>query len=423
MTLHFVEVDSIPPPTVEDLHTIDACLERFPETLRLRLTGSARYKEGLLRPEDMPLIMLGMSPSPDRARDVDWLWYVEKYRGFPVQWRRAYDSDPPVYDATLLVQTLSASLDSGECVLDEGPMSLGIFMNLLKYGPRSWQRDVLAAARWMPCSRTVHVTEPGLDLLMRVAPLNLRRALHMAGPEDDDADDLLKFHRFGDHGMWVMQGYKDDPPMYSLRDVAAICGSSRKQVNRLLKERPEFVHQTMNSPPSPSWAATGKEPRAPLREAEQPCEQRDLPTPSDPVSEDDVRLKACIEAANQRARELRLQRRAGGTLASSLAPPSVGPTNEAPSLPTPPRSKKVGRLKPSPQALRREKEGRDAFLKEAAPAFLAARTKDEAVHYDPIPDIEKALSRSLLAAKATDRKRRKALARHEARLRAQELLT
>jgi hypothetical protein len=62
-------------------------------------------------------------------------------------------------------------------------------------------------------------------------------------------------------------------------------------------------------------------------------------------------------------------------------------------------------------------------LKEAAPAFLAARTKDEAVHYDPIPDIEKALSRSLLAAKSTDKRRRKALARHEARLRAQELLT
>jgi hypothetical protein len=273
----------------------------------------------------------------------------------------------------------------------------------------------------MPCSRTVHVTEPGLDLLMRVAPLNLRRALHMAGPEDDDADDLLKFHRFGDQGMWVMQGYKEDPPMFSLRDVAAICGSSRKQVNRLLRERPDFVHRTMNSPPSPSWAATRQELRAPVREAEEACAQH-LQKPSDPASEEAL-LKASVEAANQRARELRLQRRAGGTLASSFAPPSVGPTNAAPSPPTPPRSKKARRLKPSPQALRREKEGREAFLKEAAPAFLAARTKDEAVHYDPIPDIEKALSRRLLAAKATDKKRRKALARHEARLRAQELLT
>ena len=421
MTLHFVEVDSIPPPTVEDMHTIDACMERFPESLRLHLMGSARYKEGLLRPEDMPLIMLGMLPSPDRARDVDWLWYAEKYRGFPVQWRRAYDADPPVYDATLLVQTLSASLDSGECTLDAGPMSLGIFMNLLKYGPRSWQRDVLAAARWMPCSRTVHVTEPGLDLLMRVVPLNLRRALHMAGPEDDDADDLLKFHRFGDHGVWVMQGYKDDPPLFSLRDVAAMCGSSRKQVNRLLKERPDFVHGTMNTPPASSWAATRKVLRAPVPEAEQPCEE--LPTPSGPAATV-AHLDASIEASNQRARELRLQRRAGGTLASSFAPPSVGPTNAAPRPPTPPsRSKNGGRLKPSPQAWRREKEGREAFLKEAAPAFLAARTKDEAVHYDPIPDIEKALSRSLLAAKSTDKRRRKALARHEARLRAQELLT
>ena len=243
----------------------------------------------------------------------------------------------------------------------------------------------------------------------------------MAGPEDDDADDLLKFHRFGDHGVWVMQGYKDDPPLFSLRDVAAMCGSSRKQVNRLLKERPDFVHGTMNTPPASSWAATRKVLRAPVPEAEQPCEE--LPTPSGPAATV-AHLDASIEASNQRARELRLQRRAGGTLASSFAPPSVGPTNAAPRPPTPPsRSKKGGRLKPSPQAWRREKEGREAFLKEAAPAFLAARTKDEAVHYDPIPDIEKALSRSLLAAKSTDKRRRKALARHEARLRAQELLT
>jgi hypothetical protein len=420
--MNFVEVDSIPPPTVEDLRTIDACMERFPESLRLHLTGGPRYKEGLLRPEDLPLIVLGMSPSPTRKRDVDWLWYDETYRGFPVQWRRAYDSDPPVYDATLLIQTLSASLDSGECAVDEGPMSMGIFMNLLKYGPRSWQRDVLAAARWMPCSRTVHVTEPGLDLLMRVVPLNLRRALRMAGPEDDDADDLLKFHRFGDHGMWVMQGYKEDPPLFSLRDVAAICGSSRKQVNRLLKERPDFVHGTMNTPPSPSWGARRKELPAPVQEAKQLREKQEPPMPS--ASEEDAHLNASIEAANQRAGELRLQRRAGGTLASSFAPSSVGRTKEVSSLPKAPSgSKKVDRLKPPPQALRREKESREAFLKEAAPAFLSARTKDEAVHYDPIPDIEKALSRSLLAAKATEKKRRKALARHEARLRAQELLT
>ena len=409
----FVEVASIAPPSIVEMRTIDACMERFPESLRSKLTGGVHYREGLLRQEDLPLIMLGMSPSLDRARDVDWLWYEETYRGFPVQWRRAYDSDPPVYDATLLIQTLSASLDSGKCSFDEGPMSLGIFMNVLKYGPRSWQRDVLAVARWMPCSRTVHVTEPGLDLLMRVVPLNLRRALRMAGPEDDDGEDLLKFHRFGDHGMWVMQGYKGDPPLFSLRDVAALCGSSRRQVNRLLKERPDFVHGTMNTPPSPTWGVR-KEVRAP-----QAAQVQDVERPS---LCPEVHLEASIEAANRRARELRLQRRAGGALASSFAPPSMERLKEVPSV-LPPSRSKAPRLKPSPQALRREKESKEAFLKEAAPAFVSARTKDEVVHYDPIPDIEKALSRSLLAAKATEKKRRKARARHDARLRAQELLT
>ena len=76
----------------------------------------------------------------------------------------------------------------------------------------------------------------------------------------------------------------------------------------------------------------------------------------------------------------------------------------------------------SAKAKRSVQERRDAFFKEVAPAFVAARTKEESVHLDTIPAIEKSLLRSLRATAAVEKKRRKAAARHADRLRAQELL-
>ena len=423
-------VDSIPPPTAKEMRTLDAFMERFPESLRSKLTGSEFYKDGLLPMDDLQLMALAVPPSPDRAGQLDWLWYEKTYRGFPLTWRRAYDADPPVYDATLLIQLLSASLDEGECCVYGGPMKNDIFMNLLEYGPRSWQTDVLAAARWMPGMKAVHITEPGLDLLMRIVPLKLRKALGMAGPDDDDdSGDLLKYFSFEGRGMWVMQGYKEEEPLFCVRDIVDLCGVSKKQVSRLLRERPDLIAGKLRTPCSPNWDVRRKERRAPAEElrGKQELAKQELPSPSGPTSEEVARLSAAVEASNQRARETRLQRRAGGALASSLASsfaaPPGGRTNEASSPQTPSRSKKAGHVtKPSPQALRREKESNEAFLKEAAPAFLAAVTKDEAVLYDPIPDIEKALAKHLVAEKAAAKKRRKALARYEARLRAQELL-
>jgi len=422
------QVASIPPPTAKEMRIIDAFMERFPESLRSKLTGSAHYKEGLLPLEDLQLMAMAIPPSPERAGDVDWLWYEKTYRGFPIQWRRAYDADPPVYDATLLIQVLSASLEKGECCVYGDPMTRDVFMNLLNYGQRSWQTDVLAAARWMPGMRAVHITEPGLDLLMRIVPLELRRALGMAGPQHDDSDDLLKYFSFEGRGMWVLQGYKEDAALFCVRDFANLCGVSKKQVSRILRERPDLIKGPTNAPCSPTWGVRRKQLRVPAggpRETQeldkQELDKQEPPTPSGPTSED---LTAAVEASNQRAREIRLQRRAGGALATSFAAPSVGRTNEVSSSLPPSKSQKARRVKkPSPQALRREKESKEAFLKEAAPAFLAAKTKDEAVLYDPIPDIEKALAKHLRAEKAADKRRRKALARYEARLRAQELLS
>ena len=77
----------------------------------------------------------------------------------------------------------------------------------------------------------------------------------------------------------------------------------------------------------------------------------------------------------------------------------------------------------SAKAKRSAQESRDAFFKEVAPAFVAARTKEEAVHLDTIPAIEKSLLRSLRSTAAAEKKCRKAAARHADRLRAQKLLT
>ena len=200
--MEFVEVDTMWTCTGDDKRRIDAYMERFPASLRDHFTSTERYEYGAIRVEDYELFVLGRPPCPSRSDDVDWLWYDKKYCGIPITWRRAYGPDPAVYDATFLIGVLSRSLATGECIITKAPVTRADFMNLVRYGPRSWQRDVLDAARWMPCNQEVHITEPGLDLLLRIAPLRLRKALCMADLNDeDDSEDLLMLKVFEGRGL------------------------------------------------------------------------------------------------------------------------------------------------------------------------------------------------------------------------------
>jgi len=399
--MEFVEVEDFWPCTASDMLTIDAYMERFPESLRKRFTSSEHYRKGALRLEDFPLLLLGRPPSPSRSRDVDWLWYQETYRGIPVMWRRAYASDPPVYDATCLIGVLSRSLAHGECVIAEDPVTRADLMHLVKYGPRSWQREVLEAARWMPCCQEVHITEPGLDLLMRIVPLSLRRALRMAGPDDDDAEDLLTFKPFGGSGVWVMNGYKEDEPLFNVFNFATHFGISKKRLKLFVKEHPQQV-TIMNSPNGiPRWGV--RRGGCGTVRPSASCEPSAAATPmtlTPPDGDEKTSLATSIEVANQLAREARAQRRA------LLHPPDpiqkhdrdVPPPQETD--PHPNRRQRRSMEVTSSHATRlrhrkamHEKEATRAFLKQCGPALLKIGS---AVHGEAQPEfIEHRLRASL----------------------------
>ena len=322
--MEFVEVDSMWTCAAADMRRIDAYTERFPASLRERFASTEHYEHGAVRMEDLQFFTMGRPPCPSRSDDVDWLWYDKKYCGFPITWRRAFGPDPAVYDATFLIGVLSRSLGKGECIITEAPVTRADFMNLVRYGPRSWQREVLDAARWMPCNQAVHITESGLDLLMRIAPLRLRKALRMADAKDeDDSEDLLMLKVFDGCGMRIMNGYKEDETRFLLQDVAVMCGASKKKIKLFVKENPQ--HLQIISPDSiPHWGPWRRAARpagsaAPQEASKGPVQAFGRGPKAQPVPdaaaaaaaaatvarEDETRVAASVEAANLLAREAR----------------------------------------------------------------------------------------------------------------------
>ena len=447
--------------SAEDLEMQERYLELLPSSLRRHIETSPRFREGLLSPADFALMSLGLPPRADRPHGVvDWLWYHETFRGFPMKWRRAFGEDPPVYDATMLLRVLVDSLQCGEACCSEERPTQRDFATLLKYGTPAWQRRVLREARWMPRNGALLVTEPGMEVLTQVAPLALRRTLGMAGPGDTDDEDLLVCRSFEGRKMWILRGYDESEQChFALIEVARALGLSQKNLRKFRRDHPEMVTEGMSPPPGffdgekkPKGEPTKEEsataePEKPEPKEQQPEPKEQQPEPNEKkpepnekkpepkeerfasapsVSElEEQRLRAAIREANATARRERLERRgkAGMTSLAFLgaepvrvdaAPPPPSPS----SAQSPPQRRRRPRRKADPKAAERTA----AFLRECQPAIEAAKVVDEVVREDVLPEIERRLRRGLLAARRHEKRSARVAADAAGRRRVQELL-
>jgi len=425
-----------------DLALQERYMELLPPTLRRHLEASPRFREGWLSPEDFSLMSLGIPPRADRPQGVvDWLWYRESFRGFPVKWRRAFAEDPPIYDATMLLRVLVDSLRCGEACWSEELPTQRDFARLLKHGTPAWQRHVLQEARWAPLNGALLVTEPGMDVLMKVAPLALRRKLGMAGPEDTDAEDLLLCRSFDGRKMWVLRGYDESEQChFAITDLARVLRLSHKSLRKLRRELPlavvmegtspppGFFGGEDESPPKPApRAAPPKVSKAPLAAAEGAEADAAEGGEEDAAEggEEDARLQAAIREANEAARRQRLERRGKAGMASRAflgVEPIRAETPTAPLRQAAPAAKSKSRCKPSRKVDPREAERTAAFLRECQPAIAAAKLVDEVVCEDVLPEIERKLRRSLVAARRREKRSARAEAVAAGRRRAQDLL-
>ena len=100
--------------------------------------------------------------------DGDFLWHWKKYRSVELHWRRAYKTDPAVYDATSLLYLVSLPPNFQE------PPSLLVlqqtFETLLSRGGSEWRETVLRGVMWVPLRCQVFVTKKSLDQLLRAFP-------------------------------------------------------------------------------------------------------------------------------------------------------------------------------------------------------------------------------------------------------------
>ncbi len=537
---------------------MDAYGERLPPSLLRHFEESEHYKEGLVLGQDVKLFLLALSPSMERYKKaaellevlssasskrvalqrsflegkkegceeevpefekkaekafqegeiVDWFWYNEKFRGFPMPWRRGYGPDPPVYDASLLIGTLYISLRTGEFTFYGEALTQKVFLELLRYGPRSWQRAVLQEAQWMPLNRSVYLTEKGVELLLRIAPLPLRKLMLLTAEEDmDTTADLLELGYVGEHRMWLLKGYDEGEQTYfQLSSLAKSLGASKRMLKRFMKEHPELLKASSVTPggffeaTKPRWF--GKTLPSFLEDAEKAekvskkgyeeakTREKETSKENDEEEEKKATLAAQIEEANEVARKQRRERRRG----KELLPKTFVRTSLGTDFTTTPtttavkqklksesflektqpgethvetfkgllREKKkfdaeTGRdegavvvamedvkmmekasstqqregkktktkknhgvyKKTSSQNLEEEKE---AFLRECRLGIEAAKTKEDAVHEDPFPEIERRLQRGLVAARRREKRLLRAETLDAAKKRASEIL-
>lgn len=392
-----VKEERIPPPTPEEWSFCQSYLERFPPTLRRELEADDDFGCGRVQARHAMTLALGALPGRRKEGGANWLWYTRTYRGFPMHWRRADREDPPVWDATPLAGILHASLLAGELAFSTG-LTRRQYSVLLKHGPPDWQRDMLRESRWMPFSQTLHMSEAGLPLLLRAAPLSLRRHLRMAKGDDE----------------------------------AFTQSCSRNEVPASLRRRP----------PPPTWGRCLPVETISPKAMSEECEaepppplaalQSQAPTP-------DALLAAAIAAANEMAGERRRERRGrgkgqaaqlltqreGGQAAVTETVQrgnARGAAESGSKLEQTQRQSKAAQIVQL-KAARRADEAKAQFLRDCRPAFQAARAFDEVVHEDPMPELERRHKRALLACSRRQKRHARANAMTLAKLRAQELLT
>lgn len=154
--------------------------------------------------------------------DAEVLWSSVTYRGWPLQLRRSYDQDPAVYDISYLVGTawalLCGSITHFYHVLKKPQLRYcrrECLNAIVEQGPPTWQKDVQATLTYQ--EGHLLITPQGLDLFLRILPLNLRRHLHLE-PLNDASQDLWREERIGPSGSPVLTraAYGPDEKLYSI---------------------------------------------------------------------------------------------------------------------------------------------------------------------------------------------------------------
>jgi len=390
----------------------------------------------------------------------------------PLMIREGYENDPSAIDIAPLLRNLILHKEFGMDLNGPPVVTLKKCLDIiLECGPLSWQDDLRREVKVASVLGTLLCSTKGLMLLLGGIPCSLRLSLCRSLPLsecknchmmiDDEESEESDLEEDDTCSECECQGCKSiiEKPSRSTVNVMhppcvwmSIEGHKRLHMYSDLVEVCTLLTPIRNTPLSRACAkyegceiadltwvdlreyaldmklrkeeeSTSRERRA--SKINLPKEPP-LPHPR-PVEArcDDKDAEAAVQAANELAREARAQRRAGGKLGGSiLRPAPIASTESGPSEASQkPRSPaKAPASKLSPKAKRKAQESKEAFLKAAAPAFVAARCQDEAVYEDPLPSIERTLSRALRASASRTKRSRKAAAYHDARLRAQTLL-
>jgi hypothetical protein len=427
-------------PTPKQVEELLAVVERLPPSARATVEAELKPPYYLLRPGAAELLLLGTSPfcrirAAQGCEDCDWFWRIsERLGGFPLFERRAFLDDPPAYDASFLVGCVCASLLEGRAVYYEDELSLSAFATLLKFGPTDWRRDVLAEARWMPRSRSVLASEAGLRLLLRIAPLRLRRQLGLPG--DDAAEDLLMLHETSVGSCWCSQPYGSSEGAIGADGFMRLLGVSKRRRRLIMIQYPEYFVDGCLMP-----GGDFLERRAPVARAAAPVQppaealMPPPPPPAPPAPESGVAddLDEKVRLDNELARQERRARRAGGARAEPPPPPGQGPVAGGVERPLRAPPVVVTRRRARAEAAEQRARGRlaarsraetEAFLRQCRPALEAAKVAgpDPVLHEDAVPELERKLARELKTARQRQKRQQRAEAAQERRARVQRLV-
>jgi hypothetical protein len=166
-------------------------------------------------------VKVGAETFPLALSPCEVLWSFVMYRGWPLPLRRAYGQDPAVYDVSYLVGAawaLLCSISRFFHVLQKPQTKYcqrKYLDAILEQGPPTWQRDVRATMTYQ--EGHLLITPQGLDLFLRILPLNLRRHLHVE-PLDDSSQDLWQEERLGSGQIPVLTrvAYGPDEKLFSI---------------------------------------------------------------------------------------------------------------------------------------------------------------------------------------------------------------
>lgn len=338
-------------------------LESGPPSWRRRIEAYTVYEDG--RPyvamEGLDLLLEGTPIFSDirenlekQSPKVDFLWRLDFLGHFPISVRRAYDEDPEVWDVTFLAAAVIELESCGRLLLDaelakftnifDYRLSRRDFRKILDRGPPAWIQDVEAESTYLPTSQKVLLTKTGLDLFLRIVPIRARQYLEIGGEPTDELD-LWRAHFIEEDAppMYVRQSYKEDKVVVDMESVRCVYNGLLKKNGKKPLTRGHFMSYVQKvvkkpkyglGPPNMGYGSfndDAEHTKGALTTNGTSCgsgfvgpkvfmETRPEDLAKTQTLREETILRAQIEIANERARELRAARRRGIGI-TSLAPP------------------------------------------------------------------------------------------------------